>query len=146
MPNLNPKNPGIYIDLGPLERYPDEYCPTEKLLENLPDADLDATGPASATVESIIAGGYCRWSKPPTAADVYEAMRADPRTPEQREITTVITKEASWREIMVAWLEVRAPPGRIGAAGDRSGQPACARRLTRATPPPSSTSSSRRGT
>ena len=32
-------------------------------------------------------------------------MRADPRTPEQRAITTVITKEATWGEIVRAWLE-----------------------------------------
>ena len=99
------ENPGIYIDLGPLDRYPDDYCRLKKLLKTRPEADPEATGPRSLAVEGIIAGGCCGWSESPTAADVYEAMRADPRTRAQRGITTVITKEATRTEIVTAWLE-----------------------------------------
>ena len=93
------------VDLGPPERYADEYTPTEMLLRLRPDADPDATGPRSQTVRSVICGRCAGWARPPRPEDVYEAMRAANRTRDQRSAIAVLTREANFEELMNAHLE-----------------------------------------
>ena len=93
------------VDLGPPERYDDEYAPTETLLRLRPDADPYATGPRSQTVRSVICGRCAGWARPPRPEDVYEAMRAANRSRDQRSAIAVLTREADFEELMNAHLE-----------------------------------------
>ena len=93
------------VDLGPPERYDDEYTPIETLLSLRPDADPDATGPRSQTVRSVICGRCAGWARSPRPEEVYEAMRAANRSRDQRSAIGVLTREADFEELMNAHLE-----------------------------------------
>ena len=99
------EGPVATVVLPPLDRFSDEYAPPEMLAELHPEADPAATGPHSQTVRGIICGGCCGWPEPPTSEEVYEAMRAETRTARQRAVVTVLTNEASFEELMNAYIE-----------------------------------------
>ena len=88
------------VDLGPPERYDDEYTPTETLLSLRPDADPEATGPRSQSVRAVICGRCAGWERPPTPDEVYDAMRATKRTARQRSAIGVLTQEADFEELL----------------------------------------------
>ncbi len=93
------------IELPPLDRFSDEYSPAETLARLDPKADAEATGAQSRTVRGIICGGCCGWREPPTSEEVYEAMQAEERTARQRAAVTVLTNEATFDELMNAYIE-----------------------------------------
>ena len=95
----------VRVDLGPPERYDDEYTPTERLLSLRPDADPEATGPRSRSVRAVICGRCAGWARPPTPEEVYDAMRATKRTAQQRSAIGVLTQEADFEELVNAHLE-----------------------------------------
>lgn len=90
-----------------------------------PQADPEATGPHSRTVRGIICGGCCGWPEPPTSEEVHEAMQAENRSARQRAVVTVLTNEASFDELMNAYIE-RAFTWRqlARALEEQGGQPA----------------------
>jgi len=113
------------VVLPALDRFSDEYAPAEMLARLDPQADPEATGPHSRTVRGIICGGCCGWPEPPTSEEVYEAIRAENRSTRQRAVVTVLTNEASFDELMNAYIE-RAFTWRqlARALAEQGGQPA----------------------
>ena len=127
------------VTMPPLDRFSDEYAPEERLLELYPDAEPTRTGAQSQAVRGIICGGCCGWVEPPTSEEVYEAMRAERKTPRQRAAARVLTHEADFVDLMKAYTE-RAFTWRqlARALKDQGGQPperaAMIRRLARQEP------------
>lgn len=111
------------LDLGPLEQYDDKYTSPETLGQLRPDADPEATGPHSQTVRGIICGGCSGWVKTPTSEEVYEAMRAEHRTPAQQTAVGVLTGEATFDELMNAHLEGAFTWRQLARAFKEAGMP-----------------------
>ena len=91
--------PRTHVRIPALEYFSDEYRALP------PDVDPEQTGPESAAIKSVIAGGCNGWKKPPTSRDVYAAMQARQPTPREVCCTDVVTREASVGELMQAYRE-----------------------------------------
>ena len=91
--------PKTRVELPALEYFSDEYLPLGH------DIDPAQTGPEAAAIKAVIAGGCNGWKNPPSSREVYEAMRAEQRTPRQTCCTDVVTREASFVELMRAYRE-----------------------------------------
>ena len=64
-----------------------------------------AIGRASATVTAVFASRCCGYRQPPTAAELYDAMRRDDPTPHDRMVLTAWILEANERDWLLAWTE-----------------------------------------
>lgn len=122
------ERPDTAAELEPPDAFSDEYATRRLLAQIRPDADPEATGPGSRTVRGLLCGACAGWGKPPTSAELYDAMRAENPTDRQLAIAGVLVNEAGFDELLNAHTEgaftwrqlARAaakrgyvPPGRI---------------------------------
>ena len=59
----------------------------------------------SGTIGARLASSCAGWAEPPTAAEFYAAIRAEPPTARQRHILDAWMREASWEEIVGGWAD-----------------------------------------
>ena len=91
--------------LAPPEAFSDEPAPRKWVDLLWPDQDPERTGPNSAAVESRLFSSCAGWREPPTARELYEAIREPQPTRRQRNIVNMWAAEATPREIFKAWAE-----------------------------------------
>lgn len=96
------------ITVLPPERFTDEAMPEErkKRLRGSWYEKARAAGPRNSP---IVAGRFaqvcCGWPRPPTAEELYEAVRAIDPTPRQRAVFTTWLCESPPHELLEAWAD-----------------------------------------
>lgn len=93
------------VRLPPPEAFPDDYTAADTLVRFRPSADPAEMGPDSRTIRSVIRRRCCGWRRPPTAREVYDAMRASEPTKRQLDAMTVVLNESTFEEVVLAHLE-----------------------------------------
>ena len=93
------------VGLAPPEAFSDEYAPVERLARVRPGADPAETGPDSRTIRGLLCGACAGWGKPPTSAELYDALRAERLDRRQRSVAAVLINEASFEELVNAHTE-----------------------------------------
>ena len=91
--------------LAPPEAFSDEPAPRKWLDLLWPDHDPERTGPDSAAVESRLFSSCAGWREPPTAPELYDAIREPEPTRRQRNIVNMWAAETTPRELFKAWAE-----------------------------------------
>lgn len=93
------------VGLAPPEAFSDEYAPVERLARVRPGADPAETGPDSRTIRGLLCGACAGWGKPPTSAELYDALRAERLDRRQGSVAAVLINEASFEELVNAHTE-----------------------------------------
>ena len=83
----------------PPERFSDQYAEPDPRFPN------EGRGPESEAIQGLIAGACCGWKKPPTAAEFYDAMRAETPTEHQEIVAGALIREASNDTLALAYLQ-----------------------------------------
>lgn len=91
--------------LMPAEAFDDESATDADLHRLVRNADAAATGPHSAAVASRMAGSCAGYREPPTASELYDAIRAERHTSRQRTLLRMWANEPEWHELIAAWAE-----------------------------------------
>ena len=91
--------------LAPPEAFSDVPAPRKWLDLLWPDHDPERTGPNSAAVESRLFSSCAGWPEPPTARELYEAIREPEPSRRQKNIVNMWATEATPREVFKAWAE-----------------------------------------
>ena len=81
--------------LAPPEAFPDNYT-----AKNGPERGANATA-----VNAVLTPGCCGWRKPPTAHELYDAMRSPNPTERHRSVATAFVKGAHIDDIVMAELQ-----------------------------------------
>ena len=127
------------IMLAPAEAFGDRRGSAELRARCGIRTEPGATGPESSAVAARIAGSCAGWVEPPTAAEFFEAVRAEAPTTRQADIISMWLLEATNDEVLLAWAEeaysfrelVNAIH-KAGAAGDHPARNQQLNRFTRA--------------
>ena len=91
-------------EVGPLEAFGDELAEDGLAAKVQPDY-LVETGRDSTTVQAVFASRCCGYVQPPTAAELYDAMRRDEPNERDREVLESWVMEATERDWLLAWTE-----------------------------------------
>ena len=84
--------------LAPPSAFSDAYAPEHPEVKG-------RRGRESSTVRGLLGGGCCGWSRPPDAAELYDAMRTRRPTPRQLAVAGAFIGEAGIDDILMAHLE-----------------------------------------
>ena len=116
-PAYRPTDP----ELLPAERFSDEPAPAWQC--KLIDAPTspDETRECSRSVGFRFAASCAGWRRRPTAAEFYEAVRAEVPTERQRALLDTWATEAEWEELLAAWTEHLYTFRELAAALHRAG-------------------------
>lgn len=91
--------------LMPAGAFDDENATDADLHRLVRNADPAATGPHSRTVASRMASSCAGYREPPTASELYDAIRAERHTSRQRTLLRMWANEPEWHELIAAWAE-----------------------------------------
>ena len=91
--------------LMPAEAFDDESATDADLYRLVHDPEPAATGPRSRTVASRMASSGAGCAQPPTARELYDAIRAERPTSRQKSLLGLWANEAEWFELIDAWAE-----------------------------------------
>lgn len=80
------------------DAFSDDYTPENPEIKG-------RRGRQSSTVEGLLGGGCCGWSRRPNAAELYDAMRADRPTERQMAVAAALIGEAGIDDLLMAHLE-----------------------------------------
>ena len=110
-------------DLLPPEAFhgPGESPTDRRSLRERLGVDEAATGPNSEAVRSRFASCTAGWPRPPTAAELYDAIRAERPSDRQHVVVDAWLREASCGDIVRAWLEEAYSWRELAAAIHRTG-------------------------
>ena len=92
-------------ELRPAGSFSDDDAPEEMRRDLGVHEHPGETGPHSRTVTNRLTRSCAGWSRQPTAAEFYEAVRSTRPDARQREILYVWGSEAEWHEILAAHAE-----------------------------------------
>ncbi len=90
--------------LAPLEAFSDELA-EDGLSARVQPQRRPKCGRESTTVSAVFASRCCRYRAPPTAAELYDAMRRSRPTDRDRTVLTAWVLEATERDWFLAWTE-----------------------------------------
>ena len=112
-------------ELLPAERFSDAPAPAWQC--RLIDAPTspDQTRECSRSVRFRFAVSCAGWRRRPTAAEFYEAVRAEVPTERQRALLDTWATEAEWEELLAAWTEHAYTFHELAAALHRAGLLRC---------------------
>ena len=82
---------GGLVELRQPEAFSDEYAPAERLTRVRPGADPTETGPDSRIVRGLLCGACAGWGRPPTSAELYDAISNDANAPVTGPFSIAIT-------------------------------------------------------
>ena len=85
------------------------------------ERQADELGRQSRTVARRIASSCAGWAKRPTAAEFYDAVRAEEPTDQQRSLIAMWVREATNAELLMAWMEEVYTDRELVAAIHRAG-------------------------
>lgn len=91
--------------LMPAEAFDDESATDADLYRLVHDPEPAATGPHSRTVASRMASSGAGCAEPPTARELYDAIRAERHTGRQKSLLGMWANETEWFELVEAWAE-----------------------------------------
>lgn len=90
--------------VAPLEAFDDEIAEDGLAARVQPDY-LPETGRESTTVRAVFASRCCGYVNPPTAGELYDAMRRDDPNERDRQVLDAWVIEATERDWLLAWTE-----------------------------------------
>lgn len=90
--------------LAPLETFSDELAENGMAVRVQPHQEPKC-GRESTTVSAVFASRCCGYREPPTAAELYDAMRRSSPTDRDRTVLTAWVIEATERDWLLAWTE-----------------------------------------
>ena len=90
--------------LAPAERFTDEPASWE-LRERFGALGPEGTGRQSRAVEGRFLSSCAGWKRPPTADELYEAIRAENPSKRQEAVLRTWLLEATWGELLDAWAQ-----------------------------------------
>ena len=64
-----------------------------------------STGQNSASVRARLLSCTAGWPSPPTAAELYHALRSERPSPREATVIRAWLREATYSEILLAWVE-----------------------------------------
>ena len=91
-------------EVAPLEAFDDELAQDGLAAQVQPDY-LPETGRGSSTVRAVFASRCCGYVNPPTAEELYDAMRRDDPNERDRQVLAAWVIEATERDWLLAWTE-----------------------------------------
>ena len=91
-------------ETGPLEAFSNELAEDGLAAQVQPDYCVE-TGRNSTTVQAVFASRCCGYRQPPTAAELYEAMRRGKPNERDRAVLSAWVIEATERDWLLAWTE-----------------------------------------
>lgn len=101
---IHPNELGEPCALGHPDAFSDEQAGPE-YFKHWPDHDPACMGPNSEAVARRLASSCAGWAKKPTAAEFYEAIRAQEPTERQKVLLGVWAVEATSLDLFDAWGE-----------------------------------------
>ena len=90
--------------LAPAERFTDEPA-SRRLRERFGALGPEGTGRQSRAVEGRFLSCCAGWKRTPTADELYEAIRAENPTKRQETVLRTWLLEATWGELLDAWVQ-----------------------------------------
>ena len=94
----------VPCELAPAERFSDEPA-SRRLRERCGALGPEGTGRQSRAVEGRFLSSCAGWKRPPTAGELYEAIRADGPSKRQEAVLRTWLLEATWGELLDAWVQ-----------------------------------------
>lgn len=91
-------------ELAPAELFSDEP-PSRRLREQTGALGPEGTGRQSRAVEGRFLSSCAGWKVPPTAEELYEAIRAESPSGRQQAVLRTWLLEATWGELLDAWVQ-----------------------------------------
>lgn len=91
-------------ELAPAEHFSDEPAP-RRLRERAGALGPEGTGRRSSAVEGRFLSSCAGWKVPPTAEELYEAIRAGKPSKRQETVLRTWLLEATWVELLDAWVQ-----------------------------------------
>ena len=82
---------GGLVELRQPEAFSDEYAPAERLTRVRPGADPTEASPDSRIVRGLLCGACAGWGRPPTSAELYDAISSDANAPVTGPFSIAIT-------------------------------------------------------
>ena len=107
-------------ELAPSELFSDEP-PSQRLRELTGDLGPGRTGRQSRTVEGRFLSSCAGWKVPPAAEDLYDAIRSESPSKRQEAVLRTWLLEATWGELLAAWVQQVYTWRRLAAAMHRIG-------------------------
>jgi len=107
--------------LSPPEAFSAHPAPPEAIERLCPGIDPAETGRKARAVAARIGSSCAGWTRPPTPAEFYEAVRAEEPSERQKAIVLMWVSEATTHEIMAAWAQHAYTFRQLARAAARAG-------------------------
>ena len=107
--------------LKPAEAFDDRRATSAFRAARGIERQADELGRKSRTVARRVASSCAGWAQRPTAADFYDALRAEEPTEQQRSLIAMWVREATNAELTMAWVEEVYTDRELVAAIHRAG-------------------------